>query len=127
MGNAIAFVKFKMQATGGSVCWKRFRIDKNTAAITTPCPDGKIEVQIWMENNNNGFWDTGGDTLVSKGNFSNGTCWLNMKRWEVTTVQRTYYIVYKLAGDIGGGQRAGVKISDNNYLEFENATATGVE
>jgi hypothetical protein len=27
---------------------------------------------------------------------------------------------------LGGGQRAGVKVADSSYLEFENATAIGV-
>jgi hypothetical protein len=127
MGDSVAFAKFKMKTTSGTARWKRFRIDKNTSGITTPCPDEKIEIQIWMENNNNGFWDTGGDTFISNGNFSDGTCWLNMKRWDVNETEKTYYIVYKLSNNIGGGQRAGVKIADNDYLEFENATVTGVE
>ncbi|MBI4834866.1 MAG: hypothetical protein HY811_08635 [Planctomycetes bacterium] len=127
MGQSIAHVKFEMKTFDGTARWKRFRIDKGLKAYSSnsACPDSKIEVQVWCENNNNGFWDVG-DILISKGNFANGTCYLNMKRWQVTTTSKTYYIVYKLANDIGGGQRAGVKIVDSSYLEFENATAIGV-
>ncbi|MBI4835194.1 MAG: DUF2341 domain-containing protein [Planctomycetes bacterium] len=126
MGQSIAQVSFTASVTGTNIArWKKFRIDKNITGVATPVPDNKIEIQIWMENNNNGFWDTG-DTFISKGNFTNGICYLNMKQWQVTTTTKTYYIVYKLAGDIGGGQRAGVKIVDSSYLEFENATCVGV-
>ncbi|MBI4835369.1 MAG: hypothetical protein HY811_11220, partial [Planctomycetes bacterium] len=122
---SIAYVKFNANTISGTARWKKFRIDKGVTGVATPCPDNKIEVQIWMENNNNGFWDVG-DTLISKGNFTNGTCYLNMNRWQVTTTPKTYYIVYKLASDISGGTRAGVKIADSSYLEFENATCIGV-
>jgi hypothetical protein len=125
MGQSIAHVKFDMKTTGGTANWKKFRIDKGVTGVATPVPDNKIEVQVWMENSNNGFWDVH-DTLIAKGNFTNGICYLNMNRWQVTTTTKTYYIVYKLANDIGGGQRAGVKIADSSYLEFENATAVGV-
>jgi hypothetical protein len=125
MGNSIAFVKFKMKSSSGTALWKRFRIDKNTSGMTTPCPDEKIEVQVWMESSGNDYWDIN-DTLISKGSFSNGICWLNMKRWQITDTEHTYYIVYKLANDIGGGQRAGVKITNNDYLEFENGSCVGV-
>ncbi|MBI4834538.1 MAG: hypothetical protein HY811_06950 [Planctomycetes bacterium] len=123
MGQSVAHVKFDMRTVEGTARWKRFRIDKGLKAYSTniACPDCKIEIQVWMESDSNGFWDTG-DTFISKGNFSNGTCYLNMKQWSITTTPKTYYIVYKLANDIGGGQRAGVKIADSSYLEFENAT-----
>ncbi|MBI4834481.1 MAG: hypothetical protein HY811_06660 [Planctomycetes bacterium] len=94
MGQSIAHVKFNMQASNDTVKWKKFRIDKGVKSFSNiACPDSKIEVQIWCENNNNGFWDSS-DTFISKGNFTNGTCWLNMKRWQVTTQSRTYYIVW---------------------------------
>ncbi|MBI4833967.1 MAG: hypothetical protein HY811_04000 [Planctomycetes bacterium] len=126
MGQSIAYVKFDMKATDGTIKWKKFRINKGVGAYAgIACPDSKIEVQVWMENNSNGFWDSG-DAFISKGAFTGGVCYLNMKQWEVTTDFRTYYIVYKLANDIGGGQRAGVEIVDNSYLEFENATCVGV-
>ncbi|MBI4834075.1 MAG: hypothetical protein HY811_04550 [Planctomycetes bacterium] len=126
MGQSIAHIKFDAKTTGGTARWKRFRIDKGLKGYTnSACPDCKIEVQVWCDANGNGFWDSG-DTLISKGNFSNGTCWLNMKKWQVTTTQKTYYIVYKLANDISGGTRAGVKITDSSYLEFEDATCVGV-
>ncbi|MBI4833330.1 MAG: DUF2341 domain-containing protein [Planctomycetes bacterium] len=131
MGQSIAQVSFTAVFTGTDSAgktakWKKLRIDKGVGAYAgSACPDSKIEVQIWMENNGNGFWDTG-DTFIAKGNFTNGTCYLNMNRFQITTTQRTFYIVYKLANDIGGGQRAGVKIVDSSYLEFENATAIGV-
>jgi len=126
MGTAVAHVKFEMKTVEGTARWKRFRIDKGLKAYTNiACPDCKIEVQLWMENSNNGYWDIN-DTFISKGTFTNGVCWLNMNRWQITTTSKTYYIVYKLANDIGGGQRAGVKIADSSYLEFENATCVGV-
>ncbi|MBI4834483.1 MAG: hypothetical protein HY811_06670 [Planctomycetes bacterium] len=126
MGQSVAYVKFDMKTNSGIAKWKRFRIDKGVKTYSNiACPDNKIEIQVWMENNNNGLWDIG-DAFISKGIFGNGICWLNMKRWQVTTTSRTYYIVYKLSGDIGGGQRAGVKIVDSSYLEFEDATCIGV-
>ncbi|MBI4835433.1 MAG: hypothetical protein HY811_11540 [Planctomycetes bacterium] len=125
MGQSIAFVKFNATTISGTAKWRRFRIDKGVTGVATPVPDNKIEIQVWCENNGNGFWDIG-DTLISKGSFTNGTCYLNMKSWQVTTTTKTYYIVYKLSGDIGGGQRAGVKIADSSYLEFDNATCIGV-
>ncbi|MBI4834422.1 MAG: hypothetical protein HY811_06360 [Planctomycetes bacterium] len=126
MGQSIAHVKFEMKTIEGTARWKRFRIDKGVKAYTNiACPDNKIEVQVWCDANNNGLWDSG-DTLISKGVFTNGTCRLNMNRWQVTTAPKTYYIVYKLSGDIGGGQRAGVKIADSSYLEFEDAVCVGV-
>ncbi|MBI4833976.1 MAG: hypothetical protein HY811_04045 [Planctomycetes bacterium] len=126
MGASIAHVKFDMKTFDGTALWKRFRIDKGLKSYANlACPDSKIEVQVWCENTGNGFWDIG-DTFISKGNFNNSTCYLNMKKWQVTTTPKTYYIVYKLSGDIGGGQRAGVKIVDSSYLEFENATCIGV-
>jgi hypothetical protein len=125
MGQSIAQVKFAMKTSAGTARWKKFRIDKGVTGVNTPCPDCKIEIQVWMENSNNGYWDIN-DKLIAKGNFANGTCYLNMNRWQVTTTTKTYYIIYKLSGDIGGGQRAGVKIADSSYLEFENATAVGV-
>ncbi|MBI4833355.1 MAG: hypothetical protein HY811_00845 [Planctomycetes bacterium] len=126
MGQSIAHVKFEMKTLSGTARWKRFRIDKGLKTYTNiACSDSKIETQVWCENNNNGFWDIG-DTFISKGNFTNGTVYLNMNRWEVTTIPKTYYIVYKLKNDIGGGQRAGVKITDSSYLEFENAMCVGV-
>ncbi|MBI4833937.1 MAG: hypothetical protein HY811_03845 [Planctomycetes bacterium] len=126
MGQSVCHVKFNMKTDFGTAYWKRFRIDKGITGVTTPVPDNKIEVQIWVENNNNGFWDAN-DILITKGGFVNGVCYLNMRQWQVTTTTKTYYIVYKLAGDIGGGQRAGVKIADSSYLEFENATCVGVQ
>ncbi|MBI4833353.1 MAG: hypothetical protein HY811_00835 [Planctomycetes bacterium] len=126
MGQSTAYVKFTMKTESGTTRWKRFRIDKGLKTYTNiAAPDSKIEIQVWCETSGNGFWDSG-DTLISKGNFVNGTCWLNMKRWEITTTPKTYYIVYKLKDDIGGGQRAGVKITNSSYLEFENATCVGV-
>ncbi|MBI4833354.1 MAG: hypothetical protein HY811_00840 [Planctomycetes bacterium] len=126
MGQSIAHVKFNMKTEAGITKWRRFRVDKGVKTYTNiACPDSKIEVQIWCENTGNGFWDIG-DTFISKGIFGNGICYLNMKGWEVTTTSKTYYIVYKLSGDVGGGQRAGVKITDSSYLEFENATCVGV-
>ncbi len=126
MGQSTAQVKFEMKTLSGNAKWKRFRIDKGLKSYTNiACPDNKIEVQVWCDTNNNSFFDTG-DTLISKGNFTNGTCYLNMKQWQVTTASKTYYIVYKLASDISGGTRAGVKITDSSYLEFENATTIGV-
>ncbi|MBI4833314.1 MAG: hypothetical protein HY811_00640 [Planctomycetes bacterium] len=122
MGQSVCYVKFNMQIGAGTTRWRRFRIDKGVTGVNTPC---KIEVQVWCDTNTNGFWDAG-DTFISKGNFTNGTCYLNMNRWQVTTTPKTYYIVYKLASDISGGTRAGVKIADSSYLEFENATAIGV-
>ncbi|MBI4833977.1 MAG: DUF4082 domain-containing protein [Planctomycetes bacterium] len=126
-GQSVAYVKFEMTTVSGTAKWKQVRIDKGIKAYSSniACPDCKIEVQVWCENTGNGFWDVG-DTLISKGNFTNGTCYLNMKCWQVTTTSKTYYIVYKLANDIGGGQRAGVKIGDSSWLEFENATCVGV-
>ncbi|MBI4833329.1 MAG: hypothetical protein HY811_00715 [Planctomycetes bacterium] len=126
MGQSIAHVKFEMKTFDGTARWRRFRIDKGLKTYTNlACPDSKIEVQVWCDTNANGFWDTG-DTFIAKGNFTNGTCYLNMKQWQVTTTTKTYYIVYKLASDISGGTRAGVKIADSSYLEFENATCIGV-
>ncbi|MBI4833921.1 MAG: hypothetical protein HY811_03765 [Planctomycetes bacterium] len=126
MGQLIAYVKFDMQSAGGAAIWKRFRVDKGVKTYgNIACPDNKIEVQVWCENTGNGLWDAG-DTFIAKGNFTNGACWLNMKRWKVTMASRTYYIVYELSNDIGGGQRAGVKILDSSYLEFENASCVGV-
>ncbi|MBI4833350.1 MAG: DUF4082 domain-containing protein [Planctomycetes bacterium] len=126
MGQSIAYIKFDAKTDSGTACWKRFRVDKGLKTYTnSACPDNKIEVQVWCDTNTNGFWDTG-DTFIAKGNFTNGTCYLNMNRWQVTTTSKTYYIVYKLANDIGGGQRAGVSVKDSSYLEFENATCVGV-
>jgi len=131
MGQAIAFVKFDMKTLGGTTRWKRFRIDKfvHIQDQNILIPDNKIEVQVWMENNNNnGHFDVR-DKLISRGYFTNDTCWLNMKRHQITTQSKTYYIVYKLANDIGGGQKAGVRVADDSYFEFEGAdiTVLGVE
>lgn len=123
-GNPIAYVKFDMKTLEGVNNWKRFRVDKHVFT-TTPIPDSKIQVQLWCEKNNNGRWDKS-DTFISKGNFVNGTVYLNMRRWVVNTTSRTYYIVFRLDKTIGGGQRAGVGIAGNNYFEFENALAIGV-
>ncbi|MBI4834172.1 MAG: hypothetical protein HY811_05075 [Planctomycetes bacterium] len=125
MGQSIAFVKFNAATISGTAKWKRFRIDKGVTGVNTPCPDNKIEIQVWCDNDNNGFWSVN-DTFIAKGNFTNGTCYLNMRQWQVTTTSKTYYIVYKLANDIGGGQRAGVEIADSSYLEFENAACVGI-
>jgi alpha-tubulin suppressor-like RCC1 family protein len=125
MGQSIAQVSFTMNTNGGTAHWKRFRIDKGITGVATPVPDAKIEAQVWMENNGNGFWDSG-DTLISKGNFANGTCYLNMKRHVVSAQAKTYYIVYKLSDNIGGGQKAGVKVGSGTWLEFEDAVASGV-
>ncbi|MBI4833920.1 MAG: hypothetical protein HY811_03760 [Planctomycetes bacterium] len=126
MGQSVAMVKFDMKTVSGASYWKKIRIDKGLKTYTNiACPDSKIEIQIWCENNGNGFWDIG-DMFIAKDSFGSGVAWINTKRWLVTTTSKTYYIVYKLSSDIGGGQRAGVKILDSSYLEFENATCVGV-
>ena len=127
MGQTLAYVSFQMNISGtGTAKWKRFRIDK---CVTKPgqqlIPDAQIEVQVWVEQNNNGFFDFG-DLFLARGNFVNNTCYLNMNRSPVTTASRTYYIVYKLSDDIGGGQTAAVKVENSSYLEFEDATCLGV-
>jgi hypothetical protein len=127
MGQTLAYVSFQMNISGtGTAKWKRFRIDK---CVTKPgqqlIPDAQIEVQVWVEQNNNGFFDFG-DLFLARGNFVNNTCYLNMNRSPVTTAPRTYYIVYKLSDDIGGGQTAAVKVENSSYLEFEDATCLGV-
>jgi hypothetical protein len=134
MGQAIAFYSFKLELktpldpAQTTALWKRFRIDKYLGATptATPVADNKIEIQIWCEKNGNGFFDVG-DELVSKGQFQKdlcepGTCsvWLNMKRYPVTVTPKTFYIVFKLADDIGGGQRSSVKVKDSTYMEFDN-------
>ncbi|MBI4834980.1 MAG: putative Ig domain-containing protein, partial [Planctomycetes bacterium] len=50
MGQSIAYVKFNANTISGTARWKKFRIDKGVTGVATPCPDNKIEVQIWMEN-----------------------------------------------------------------------------
>ncbi|MBI4835197.1 MAG: hypothetical protein HY811_10355, partial [Planctomycetes bacterium] len=50
MGESIAYVKFNANTISGTARWKKFRIDKGVTGVATPCPDNKIEVQIWMEN-----------------------------------------------------------------------------
>ncbi|MBI4835428.1 MAG: hypothetical protein HY811_11515, partial [Planctomycetes bacterium] len=88
MGQSVAYVKFEMKTISGAALWKRFRIDKGLKTYTNiACPDSKIEVQVWCDTNTNGFWDAG-DTFISKGNFTNGTCYLNMNRWQVTTTPK---------------------------------------
>ena len=124
-GQSIAYAKFDIQTLSDTARWKRVRVDKNITGVNTPVPDDKIEIQIWCETNNNGHFDIN-DTFISKGAFDNGTCYLNMNSRQITTAQQTYYIVYKLANDIGGGQRAGVKIDNSSWLEFEDATCIGV-
>jgi len=64
--------------------------------------------------------------MLAFGHFVNGTVIFNMSYYPITTTQQTYYIVFKLALDTGGGQIAGATVENSSYLEFENATVIGV-
>jgi hypothetical protein len=138
MGQSIPYYSFKLELktpldpAQTTALWKRFRIDKYLGATptATPVADNKIEIQIWCENTGNGLWDIG-DTFISKGQFQANLCeqgvssvWLNMKRYPVTVTPKTFYIVFKLADDIGGGQRSSVKVKDSSYLEFDNTAVS---
>ena len=134
MGQSIAYLKFDLSLDNTAnnnqnfARWKRFRIDKLVSSGNkTPVPDDKIEVQVWVEKNNNGHYDAG-DTFITKGQFKAdlvqagiSSVWLNMNRFEITTTARTFYIVYKLSNDIGGGQKCGLDVANNSYMEFEDA------
>lgn len=97
---------------------KRIRIDKYVPSGATPILDESIEVSLWSETTNNDQWDKQ-DTLLSKGKFQNGQCWLDMKRFEITVKPQIFYIVYNISPDNPAGQRAGAEIKDTSYLELD--------
>ncbi|MHC5079921.1 MAG: DUF2341 domain-containing protein [Planctomycetota bacterium] len=129
IGKPFLLLRFDLQLESkanpgrGIAHWKRLRIDKyvppRSAELTVP--DEEITLTVWAEANDNGRWDAG-DAPIARSSFREGKIWFNMKRTEITTVPRTFYVVGELALDTSPGRIIGVEIWKPEFFEFAEKT-----
>jgi hypothetical protein len=121
MGQEVACLSFTAQSDVGTAHWKSFKIQEAGQQ-----PIGVLDVSVYEEANNNGHWDKS-DKLISTGKLDqNRLVVLNMRRWAITTTPKTYYICEKISLQASGGLVIGIWIDNSSWLEFEDATCTGV-
>jgi hypothetical protein len=103
-----------------AVHWTRMRVDKFAPSpwASNAVPDEQIEVSIWVESSGNGRFDAD-DTRLGVGAFKEGKAWLPLKRVEIGTTARTFYIVYTLGEGTRSGQTAGAEVKGAEYFVFE--------
>jgi len=121
MGQEVANISFTARADVGVAHWKSFKIHESGQQ-----PVGVIDVAVYEEANNNGHWDKS-DKLIAQGKFDqNRLVVLNMRRWAITTTEKTYYICEKTSLQASGGLTIRIEVKDSTNFEFEDATAAGV-
>jgi len=121
MGHEVPCISWTAKADAGVAHWKSFRIRESGQQ-----PVRVLDVAVYEESGNNGYWDKS-DKLIAKGKFNeNREVVLNMRQWPITTVEKTYYITEKVSMEGAGGSRIGLFLDNDSWLEFGDATCTGI-
>jgi hypothetical protein len=121
IGHEVPVISWTAKADAGVAHWKSMRIRESGQQ-----PVRVLDVAVYEESGNNGYWDKS-DKLIAKGKFGeNREVVLNMRQWPITITEKTYYITEKTSMDASGGLVIGIFIDNDSWLEFGDATCTGV-